>query len=308
MTFYQFVPFSRLEVLPDHFGDEFLEGNLRRPAQFFPGLGGISQERLHFRRPEVTGIDAYDGSAPARRSEVAHLVDALSLPVDLHAQFFGCGIDEIADAVLDACGDDEIIGTVLLQHEPLHLYVVPCMAPIPESGQIAEIEGALKSQLDPGKGAGDLPCHKGFAANRRLVVEEDTVAGIDAVCFTVVYRDPVGVNLGAGIGAPGVEGRGLFLGDLLHFAEKLGCGSLVESGLLLHTQDTDGLEDAKRPYGIGIGRVLRLLEGDGNMGLGSQIVDLRGLCLLDDPDKTRRVGEVAVVEDESAVCVMRVLV
>ena len=67
----------------------------------------------------------------------------------------------------------------------------------------------LEADLDAGEAAGDLAGDEGLAAQGRLVVEEDAVAGVDAVGLAVVDGDPVGVELGDGVGGARVERRGL---------------------------------------------------------------------------------------------------
>ena len=65
----------------------------------------------------------------------------------------------------------------------------------------------LEPFLDPGGAEGDLAGHERLAAARALVVEEDARAGEQAVGLAVVDRLPVGVELGAGVGAAGMERR-----------------------------------------------------------------------------------------------------
>src|SRR5262249_50715971 len=45
-----------------------------------------------------------------------------------------------------------------------------------------------------------------------------------------------------------------------------------------------------------------------DVALRSEVVDLVGLCLLDDADEARRIGHIAVVQDEVARLVVRILV
>ena len=72
------------------------------------------------------------------------------------------------------------------------------------------------------RAARDFAGDKGFAPARAFVVEQDAVAGVHAVGLAVVDRDPVGVELGHGVGAARVERRGFFLRGFLHQAVKLG--------------------------------------------------------------------------------------
>ena len=104
--------------------------------------------------------------------------------------------DELAHAVLLAGGDDEVLGLLLLQHQPLHLDVVARMAPVAQRVEVAEVQAVLQPERDARERARDLARDEGLAAQRALVVEQDAVAGVHAVGLAVVDRDPVGVELG----------------------------------------------------------------------------------------------------------------
>jgi len=49
--------------------------------------------------------------------------------------------------------------------------------------------------------------------------------------------------------------------------------------------DADGFENAQGAYRVGVGCVFGLFEGDGHVGLGGQVVNLRWLDLLNDSDQ-----------------------
>ena len=98
------------------------------------------------------------------------------------------------------------------------------------------------------------------------------------------------------------------LGNLLNETVELGGTGLVEAGLLFEAEDADGFEEAKGAEGIGVGGVLRLFEGDLDVRLCGEVVDLVGLDLLDDVDERGAVGHVAVVKDELRVGIVGVLV
>ena len=59
---------------------------------------------------------------------------------------------------------------------------------------------------------------------------------------------------------------------------------------------------------VGVGRVLGLLERHRDVALRAEVVDLVGLHLLHHVDEARRIGEVAVMQDEAAVADVRILV
>ena len=144
----------------------------------------------------------------------------------------------------------------------------------------------------------DLAGNERLSSSWRFVVEKNPVAGIHAVRFTVVDRDPVGVELGDSIGAAGIEGRRLFLRNFLHKSVQLTCACLIEACFLFESEKTDGLQQAECSNGIDISRVFRCFKADRHMALGSKVVHLIGLDFSDEADKVAAVGKVAVVEVE----------
>jgi hypothetical protein len=140
------------------------------------------------------------------------------------------------------------------------------------------------------------------------VVEQDAVTSIDAIGFTIVDSDPVGVHLRHGIRAARVERRGFLLRGLLYQTIQLRGRCLVELGLLFQSQDADRFKDTQCTDTVSVSRVLRGLEGHGHMAHRSQVVDLVRLGLLDDADQVGGVGQIAVVQFEFGIIYVRVLV
>ena len=83
------------------------------------------------------------------------------------------------------------------------------------------MQAALQPLSDVRQATGDFAGHEGFATAWGFVVEENPVAGIHAVGFAVVHRDPVGVELGDCIRGTRVERRGFLLRNLLNQAIEL---------------------------------------------------------------------------------------
>jgi len=138
------------------------------------------------------------------------------------------------------------------------------------------------------------------------VVEEDAVAGVDAIGLAVVHRDPVGVELGHGIRASRVKRGRLFLGDFLHKAEEFAGARLVEAGFLFEPEEADGLQKAEGSQGIDIGGVLRGLEAHRDMALRAEVIDLVGLQILQDAREVCGIGQIAVVHPETGIPDMRI--
>ena len=189
--------------------------------------------------------------------------------------------------MLHTGGDNKIIRCGLLEHEPLHLDIIPGMTPVSFGIHITQIQAVLETEKDPGQGPGDLPGNKGLTAQGRFMIEQDAVAGIDAIGLAVVHHDPVGVHLGDRIRRTGIKWRCLLLGGLLHLAKQLRSRGLIESGGLGQTEDTDRLKQAQGTQRIGVGGILRLFKGYCHMGLGREIVYLIGFDLFDNVDQAR---------------------
>ena len=140
------------------------------------------------------------------------------------------------------------------------------------------------------------------------MVEKDAVAGVDAISLAVVDGDPVGVELGNGVGAARVEGGGFLLGDFLDETEEFRGAGLVEAGFLFQVKNADGLQDAQGAQRVGVGGVFGLFKADGDVTLRGEVVDFVRLGLLDDADEAGAVGHVPMVQEESYVMFVAILI
>ena len=139
--------------------------------------------------------------------------------------------DKLADRVGLASGKDEIIRSVLLEHHPHPLDVVTSyseikwdprvycgcgltMSPITPGVEVTEVETLLLAEGDICRSPGNLTSDEGPSSPRALVVKQDAVTGIHAVCLPVVDGDPESVELGNTVGGTGVERGSFRLGSL----------------------------------------------------------------------------------------------
>ncbi len=182
------------------------------------------------------------------------------------------------------------------------------MTPVALGLEIAEIERLFERGLDSGDSAGDLAGDKSLAADRALMVEQDSVRGVDAIGLTVIHRDPVAVEFGDTVRRARIERRGLLLRDLLHKAVELRGRGLVKTRLLLHTEDADRLQEPQHADRVRIGGVFRALKRDTDMALGGEIINLGRPDLLHQADQIGRVRHVAVMHEERHVASVRVLI
>ena len=106
----------------------------------------------------------------------------------------------------------------------------------------------------------DLAGHEGGTTTRRLVVEQDAIAGKHAVRFAVVDHDPVRVLLGHTVRRTRIKGRILRLRNLTHFAVQFRSGSLVEAGEVGETARADGVEEAQCAHTVNLGSIFRHLK------------------------------------------------
>ena len=168
--------------------------------------------------------------------------------------------------------DHVVVGLVLLQHQPHRAHVVAGEAPVALRVEVAQAQLAREPELDARHAVGDLARHELEAAPRRLVVEEDAADRVHAVALAVVDRDPVAVGLRDAVGAARVERRLLGLRHLLHLAEHLRRGRLVEADRRVDVADR--LEHARDADGGELGGQHRLRPRGRHEALRGEVVDL----------------------------------
>lgn len=323
------VPGRQHAILAYHLAHHILKAGAWFPAQ--PGFGfrGVAQQRFHLCGAEIAGIhpdndiagvyaDGAGGEAHCRKylrqSRPVHLlhsacfVRAGVFPTQRDAQFRRSYFDESAHGILSAGGDDEIFGLVLLQHEPLHFHIVPRVSPVAQRAEIAQMQTVVQPERQPRQSAGDFAGDKGFAPDRGFVVEENAVAGIHVIRFSIIYCDPIGVQLGAGIRRTGIERRCFRLGNFPHQAVQFGSGSLIETGFVFQTENAYGFQQAQRAQTIHVGGIHRRIKGNLHMTLGREIIDFIRPHFLNNADKIRGVGQIAVMQYKTPIIGIRGLV
>ncbi len=142
----QLVALGGFEIRMHHFRHQLLKTNAGTPTQLAPRLAGIAEQGFDLGGTEVARINGDHALAGAI---MGFFLDTLPAPGQRDAQFSRCRADEIAHTVLHAGGDDEVLGLVLLQHQPLHLDVIAGVAPIAFGVEVTEVEAILQAELDP---------------------------------------------------------------------------------------------------------------------------------------------------------------
>ena len=286
----------------DHDLHQFLEGSgIGVPAEFGAGLRRVAPEVDDVGGAVEVGGDLDEGLADevvGAADADALLVLGFALPLEFDADIVEGELGKLADAVLHARGDDEVLGLAGLEDEPHTLDVVLGVAPVAQGVEVAEVEFVLKPLGDAGGGEGDLARDEGLATALALVVEEDAVAAEHAVGVAVLLDDPEAVLLGDGVGTEGVEGGVLVLGHFLDLAVELGGGGLVDLAAIGEAYLADGLDDAEHADGIDIGGELGGVEADLHVALGGEVVDFVGAHGADNGQDAHGVAEVAIVQVE----------
>jgi hypothetical protein len=85
-------------------------------------------------------------------------------------------------------------------------------------------------------------------------------------------------------------------------------GSLVEPRPFFQPKNPNRVQNPQGPQPIDVARVLRLFKRDFDVALCAEIVDLGELHLLDHMQEAAGVREVPIMEDESSVSRVRILV
>ena len=133
--------------MADHQFYKLLERcGLRVPAEFVLGLGWVTPEVDYICRAVEIRRYTYEGLACGGID--ADFVDAFALPTELNAGMVEGEGGELADGVLHACGDDEVLGLIVLQDEPHALNIVLSITPVAEGIEVAQVEAVLLALCD----------------------------------------------------------------------------------------------------------------------------------------------------------------
>ncbi|MNI58192.1 hypothetical protein D3C73_1132920 [compost metagenome] len=140
------------------------------------------------------------------------------------------------------------------------------------------------------------------------MIEKDAIGRMHAIGFTVIDRDPEGVELGDAVRRTRIKRGGFLLGCLDHLAVKFGGRSLIETCLLFHAQNADRFEDAQCAHAVRVCRVFRRFEAHMHVALCGKVINLIRLHFLNDTDQVGGVGHVAVMQGKMAFGFVRVFV
>ena len=176
------------------------------------------------------------------------------------------------------------------------------MAPVAFGFEVAEAQFGRTLGDDGRHAARYLASYEVLATPGRLVIEEDATAGEHAVGLAKVDGHPVRVELGDAIRAARIEGRLLVLRRRRQ-AEHLRRRRLVEARRA--SAGPNRFQQPGRAQPVGVAGVFGLVEGNMDLALGGQVVDLIGLHRHHQPVQAARVGHVAVVEGEAGALEVR---
>src|SRR5215470_3766763 len=191
-------------IAVNHFRNQIDKARLVAPAEPLARFARIAEQNIDLGRTEIARID-FDQNLSGLGID-PDLVDAGAAPDDPAAHMAERALDKFTDRMFLAGGQHIVVGFVLLEHHPHAFHIVAGVAPIALGIQITEIDSVLQAKLDGGDRAGDLARHEGLAAGRAFVIEQNAVGSVHPVGFAIVHRDPVGIELGGGVGRARIEG------------------------------------------------------------------------------------------------------
>ena len=89
---------------------------------------------------------------------------------------------------------------------------------------------------------------------------------------------------------------------------KLTSARLIDPGFVCEPQDPHLLQDVQSTQGIAVGGVFRTLKAHRHMALGTEVVDLIRLHVLNNPDQVGAVSEIALVQNQARITLVGILV
>jgi hypothetical protein len=281
---------SELQIVLDHHPDQLRKADPPLPAESIARLARVAAQLVHLCRPEISRIDL-DVAAPVE-------------PGRREGE-----LDEIAHAVRLAGRNDVIIGLLLLQHQPHRLDIVAGKAPIPPCIEVPQVKLVLQTVTDAPNRSRRLARDEGLAATRALMVEQNAVADEEPIGFAVVDRKPMRRHLADAIGAARVKRRPFALGRRGGAEHLRGTGLIAtHRAAAVEHMVAHRLDQSQRADGDHVGGVFGDLEGDLDVALGAEVVNLVGIDSFEHPPQTGAVGQVAVVQGEPWAAEMGIVV
>ena len=140
------------------------------------------------------------------------------------------------------------------------------------------------------------------------MVEQDAVAGEQAVALAVIHRVVERADLRAGVRAAGVERGRLALRGLRDLPVHLAAGGLVDPHGAAVGDLAGRLQHPQGPAGDDLVGVDRGVEADPHVTLRGEVIDLVRLDVQDRVDEPLAVGAVPVMQHQPGTFLVRVLV
>src|SRR5919106_5786454 len=161
---------EEVEIGIDHQTNHLLKACARLPAELHARLARVPDQVLHLRGAEEARVDP-------------------DVVVGIDPDMVECDPHELADRVGLACGDHEVVGLVLLEHEPHGLDVVLGIAPIALRVEVAEGKLLLQPELDRCCSVGDLAGDELEAPALRVVDHDAPDAGAEVAALGLEIED-----------------------------------------------------------------------------------------------------------------------
>src|SRR6266404_7263828 len=137
------------------------------------------------------------------------------------------------------------------------------------------------------------------------MIEQDSIAGKQAMSLSIVHRHPMSIELRRSIRTAGIE-RSCFVLRWRRRPEHLAARSVVK--LCLNTCFADRFQYPDGPESGDVACILGYIEADAHMTLRAEMIDLIGLDRSDNPVEGAAVVEISVDQVEPWILFMRVLV
>ena len=142
----QRIALGQFQISIDHLFDELFEARRGHPTELRARLRRVPQQSIDLGRTKVTSV-YLDDDAPGSRIGT-RLIDAVTVPYDLHPEMFSGRGYELPDRMLFASRYDVVFRRALLQHQPLRFDIVPRVPPISHRVEVTKVHAVLEPFAD----------------------------------------------------------------------------------------------------------------------------------------------------------------
>lgn len=280
------------------------------PSKFLYCKWCISEKKIDFSRTEISWIH-FDETNICSFFKSSFIHSDAS-PFKLYSYFEKCPFNKLTNRIRLTRSKDKICRCMVLEHEPHTFHIVLRMSPVSLRIEVSNIQFLQKSQMNLCDCTSNLACDECLTSDWRFVIKKESVRRKHSITFSIIYRNPIRIQLSHSIWASWMKRRKLSISSLWHIVsytpEHFWGRCLIKTSLLFQAVYSYRFEKAKCAKSINIRSILWHFEAHFYVRLSREIIYLIWLYICNQLYQIPRISEVTIVKLEVNSSFMGILI